>query len=120
MLYSIDSDDPINSIPHSKDYHRWRNRLTDAEYQEILDEINHRISQNEVVTSSWVPGSDWTGTPFEPIYTKACLNDEEQSGLCFGLFFFAAMMERPDDWLFKRSDVNEIPIRGLTYFRIHR
>jgi hypothetical protein len=87
MLYSVDDTSaPISHTPHEKDYKRWRARLTDGEYTAIEAELLTKIGGSEIVTSSWVPGSDWTGTPFEPIYTKACEYDEVASALCFGLF----------------------------------
>jgi len=118
MLYSIEDGTIINYIPHSREYHIWRNRLSDAEYGAIVDELNRRISGKEIHTSSWIPGSDWAGTVWEPIYTKSCLENEEDSGLCFGLFVWVVMMERPETWAFGRYAKDGIPIRGLTYFQV--
>src|SRR4051812_46802015 len=50
VLYAIDSDSEVTSIPHHSDYDRWRRRLTDREYQEIVDELNNRIRGTEVQT----------------------------------------------------------------------
>ena len=41
-----------------------------ARVNELIDE-----SGGEVATAGWLPGSDWTGTPFAPIYTKAARED---------------------------------------------
>jgi len=119
MLYSIDEDKPINYVPHERNFRIWRSRLSDPEYQAIVIELNSRISGNEVQTSSWIPGSDWSGTVWEPIYTKACQGNETESGLCFGLIVWVVMMERPEAWAFGRYEKDGIPIRGLTYFRVH-
>jgi hypothetical protein len=119
MLYSIDENKIINYIPHERDFRIWRNRLTDAEYQAIVDELNDRVNGDEIHTSSWIPGSDWTRTVWEPIYTKACQNNEVESGLCFGLIVWVVMMQHPETWSFGRYEKNGIPIRGLTYFRVH-
>jgi hypothetical protein len=44
------------------------------------------IDKDEIHTAGWMPGNNWSGSVFEPIYTKACGMNEEESGLCFGLF----------------------------------
>jgi len=108
----------LSTIPHSRDYRIWRNRLSDAEYSAIVNELNKRINGKEIQTSSWIPGSDWSGTVWEPIYSKACLGNEEDSGLCFGLFVWVVMMERIETWAFGRYAKDGIPIRGLTYFQV--
>lgn len=118
MLYSIDEDKIINYIPHENEFSVWRGRLSDLEYQTIVEELNRRIEGTEIQTSSWIPGSDWTGTVFDPIYRKACLNDIIDSGLCFGLIVWVVMMERPETWAFGRYEKDGIPIRGLTYFQV--
>ena len=86
----------------------------------IKKEINNRISGNEVNTASWIPNADdWTTPPFEPIYTKACKSDPKASGKCFGLFVWVTFMERTDDyWGFGRYSKNDIPIKGMTYFKV--
>lgn len=119
MLYSIeDTKNPITHIPHEKDYKRWRRNLGEDEYHNIMKVIDSMIDGNEVRTSSWMPGSDWSGTAFEAIYTKACEYDDVASGLCFGLFVWVAMQERPEAWSFGRYEKDGIPIKGLTYFQI--
>ena len=85
MLYSLNSEKYINVIPYRDDYDIWRSRLTDAEYQAIYDELHSRISESEIETSSWMPGSDWTGTVFQPIYERACRCDNEAAAKFFGL-----------------------------------
>jgi len=120
MLFSIDdTKTPITHIPHEKDFNRWRARLTDHEYASIEAELMARIGDSEVVTSSWIPGNDWSRTAFEPIYTKACEYDETASALCFGLFFWVCMQRHPRNWSFGRYQKDGIDIRGLTYFQIH-
>jgi len=120
MLYSIDPFQEITHIPHERDYQRWRARLSDAEYEVIEAELGRRIGAGEVHTSSWIPGSDWSNTPFDPIYSKACEYDDVASGLCFGLFLWVVMQKHSDAWAFGRYEKDGIPIRGLTYFRIQQ
>ncbi|UCE66755.1 MAG: hypothetical protein JSU85_01710 [Candidatus Zixiibacteriota bacterium] len=118
MLYSTGQNREITYIPHERDYNLWRGRLSEDEYRAIIDELNNRIDSDEVHTSSWIPGSDWTDTVFQPIYEKACNYDERLSGKCFGLFLWVVMMNRPEFWAFGRYEKDGIPIEGLTYFRV--
>lgn len=121
MLYTIEDNrdlQPITYIPHLVEFTLWRNRLSDDEYGAIIDTLNKRIDSSTIETAGWIPGNNWKGTVYEPIYTKACNYNEEQSGLCFGLFVWVTFMERDDAWSFGRYEVNNIPIRSLTYFRI--
>ena len=118
MLFSLDSDTPIARIPHADAYRIYRDRLTGAQYQAITDHLNERIDGGEVHTSSWLPGSDWTGTVFQPIYDDACRRDQQAAARCFGLILWDVMMQRPEAWAFGRYEANGAPIEGLTYFRI--
>ena len=118
MLYSVDNARVIKNIPHSSDYKRWRKQLTDQEYKDIYDELTSRICGSEIQTSSWVPGSDWTGTVFQSIYEKACNHDKNASARFFGLILWHAVMKHKEWWSFGRFNLNNIPIEGLTYFRI--
>jgi hypothetical protein len=118
MLYSIDSDAYINDIPHEKDFHRWKSRLSQSEYDAIIAELNNRIDGGEIHTSSWIPGSDWSDTVYDPIYRKACEYDAVESGKCFGLFVWVVLQQHPDVWAFGRYEKDGVPIRGLTYFKL--
>jgi hypothetical protein len=121
MLYSIDdTKKPITAIPHDNDYRRWRAKLTNSEYAAIEAELERRLAGGEILTSSWVAGNDWRGTPFDPIYSKACDMDPSQAGLFFGLIVWVFMQNHPGDWSFGRYEKNGVEIRGLTYFQITR
>ena len=121
MLYSLDSGGPpqkITTIPHKNDYDIWRSRLTDEEFQAIYDNLYSRISDSEVETSSWMPGSDWTDTVFQPIYEKACRHDHEAAAKFFGIIVWRVFMEHDEAWSFGKYMLNGVPIEGHTYFRI--
>ena len=118
MLYSVDSGRIISSIPYPRDYNRWRSRLTDAEYNAICEELLSHICGLEIETSSWIPGSDWTGPVYQPIYDKACNQDVTASAKFFGLIVWHVFMDHDEWWSFGRFQLGNIPIGGLTYFRI--
>jgi hypothetical protein len=118
MLISIDTGRPINYIPHKKEYEIWKSRLTQEQFEVIRAELDRRIEGGEVHTSSWIPGENWTGTVFEPIYEVACRRNVEAAALCFGLILWEVMMRRPENWSFGRYEKNGIPIKGLTYFQV--
>ncbi len=67
-----------------------------------------------------MPGSDWTGTVFYPIYEDACHRDQSAAARFFGLILWDVMMRRPETWAFGRYEANGASIEGLTYFRVDR
>jgi len=75
MLYSVISQKRVTTIPYPRDYKRWRAKLPDLDYEAITAELTRRIYGTEIQTSSWMPGKDWSGTVFDPIYSKACNSD---------------------------------------------
>jgi hypothetical protein len=119
MLYAIDNTRKlITQIPHQEEFAIWKSQLTSREIEEIKNALDEKIDSEKVHTSSWIPGSDWSGTPFLPIYSKACKQNEEASAKCFGLFVWEVFMEREEDWSFGRFEKNGMQIAGLTYFKI--
>ena len=66
-----------------------------------------------------LPGHDWTGTVYEPIY-EACGRNVSQSGLFFGIIVFNLLMNRDDKvWGFGRFEKDGKQIASMTYFVIH-
>ncbi|HST57787.1 MAG TPA: hypothetical protein VLK84_03795, partial [Longimicrobium sp.] len=108
MLISIDTGRPVSTIPHAKDYLAWRSRLTAGQYEAIVDELNTRIEAGEVHTSSWMPGANWQGTVFQPIYEDACNKNPNAAALFFGLILWNVMMERDDCWSYGRFEKDGI------------
>ena len=82
MLISVDTGSKVTKLPHARDYARWRKNISDADYDKVVDAINQQVDANDVNTAGWMPGSDWTGTVYEPLY-YACGKNEIQSGLFF-------------------------------------
>ena len=118
MLFDIDKGQKIKSIPHRDEYKTWKNRLTTKEFWAIFDELDSRVSADEVHTSSWMPGRDWRGTVFQPIYDRACGQHERSAAKCFGLILWEVMMKRSEAWSFGKFEKDGIQIEGTTYFRV--
>ena len=120
-LYSIDNKlTPVASVPHHQAYLVWRNRLSSEQHRQIMEKLNSMIDSDEVHTSSWMPGHNWGGTVFEPIWETACLRNEEAAAKCFGIMLWEVMMARPEDWSFGKFEKDNVQIEGMTYFKIHR
>ena len=120
MLFAITSTGrrAIAEIPHREAFELWTGRLSEEQLQVICAYLSRRVDGSEVHTSSWIPGSDWTDTVFQPIYEVACGYDPDAAARCFGLILWHVMMERPENWSFGRYEKDGVPIEGLTYFRI--
>jgi hypothetical protein len=108
----------VTEIPYKSDYNRFLSRLTPEETGRILDTLNEMIDGDEIHTAGWMPGSDWTGTAFEPLYTKAARRDQNLAAQAFGLFVWRAFMERPEVWTSGRFEKDGEPIGSRTYFRV--
>lgn len=118
MIYSIEHEELITKLPHEKDFSIWRKRISDNDYNIIVDELNKRIDSNEVHTAGWIPGHDWTGTVFEPIY-YACGRSIDIAAQFFGLIVFKVFMDRDDYWGCGRYEKDGKHIRSMTYFRLN-
>lgn len=117
MLYAVNRGKMVHSLPHKRDFDRWRARMSDAEYQAVCDTLNEMIDGDEIHTAGWMPGHDWTGTVFEPIY-HACGDNTATAGLFFGLIVYDLMMRREEVWGFGRYEKGDVPIQSMTYFRL--
>lgn len=116
MLYSIDTGKYVTRVPHKADFDKWMKNLSEDDYKKIEAELNQKIDQNDINTAGWLPGHDWTGTVYEPIY-EACGRNVSQSGLFFGLIVFNLLMEREDKvWGFGRFEKDGKQIASMTYF----
>jgi hypothetical protein len=121
MLIDIVSEKEIKHVPYSGKFEALRRRLSDAEFGAMVARVNELInaSGGEIATAGWLPGSDWTGTPFEPIYAKAARGDFEQSALFFGQLVWYTIMNRPERWGSGRYDLDGKAISSRTYFRVN-
>ena len=91
-------------------------KLSADDYRKIREALNDKIDENDINTAGWLPGHDWTGTVYEPIY-HACGQNVTQSGMFFGLIVFELLMERKDNvWGFGRFEKDGRQIASMTYF----
>lgn len=118
MLWSFDRDERVERLPHEREFWAWRKNLSDTDYERVVEAINEAIGDDDVSTAGWLPGHDWTGTPYEPLY-YACGQSREQAGQFFGLIVFKLLMDREDRaWGFGRYEKAGVPISSMTYFAV--
>jgi hypothetical protein len=118
MLIDSATRKEITTIPHLSVYRAWCSKLTSAELQAIKDELNARIDGVDIHTSSWMLGADWTGTVFNPIYTKACSMNKNAAAKMFGLILWDVMLSRKERWACGRFQKDGVDIEGMTYFQM--
>lgn len=118
MLVDLMSDKPVTNIPFKSDYDVWMSRMTGAEITRIKAALNALIDGAKIKTAGWMPGRNWSGTPYEPIYSKAARMNYEISAKCFGLMVYVVFMEREERWTSGRFEKDGKPIGSRTYFRV--
>jgi hypothetical protein len=123
-LYRLMEKQPVSTIPFQDQYDGWQKALGPTNCAEIMAEFNRLIEarlatkevENQIHTAGWIPGSDWDGTVWAPIYYTAAREDPGQAALCFGLFCYVAFMRRPEKWIVGKFDLNGKSIGSNTYF----
>jgi len=122
MLIDISTGKPINRIPYKTQFDTLRQRLSQVEFDGMVARINQLIDEagGEIATAGWLPGSDWNGTPFQPIYEKATRRDANRAALFFGQLVWYTVMNRPEQWASGRYEKDGIEIGSRTYFRLGR
>ena len=120
MLIDVDTGRSVDLIPYRKQFDTLRSRLSIDEFDAMTDRINELIDASgaEISTSDWLPGSDWAGTPFEPIFRKAAPGDYDRAAMFFGQMVWYAIMRRTDRWSSSKYLLDEKQIRSRTYFRL--
>jgi len=120
---------PINQVFYLSDYRAWRGMLTrhsPLSLPTIWSEIDGLFSTKvldpkPVITMSWVPGADWTNTPYEPVYNAISQRfapdiATEYAAKFLGLLFMDVAIHRPERWGFGHYELAGKPIKGRTYF----
>jgi len=120
MLIDIDTGRVKDQVPFQRDFDTLRGRLSEAEFDAMVTRVNELVDEagSEIATAGWLPGSDWTGTPFEPIYTKAARGDFDRSAMFFGQLVWYTVMKRPERWGSGRYQLDGKDIESRTYFRL--
>jgi hypothetical protein len=120
VLIDVMSGKVIHTIPYRPHFEALRARLSDAEFEAMVARIDELIDEGgaEIATAGWLPGSDWTGTAFAPIYTKAARGDFDRSAMFFGQLVWYTIMQRPEPWASGRYEVEGRDIGSRTYFRL--
>lgn len=121
MLYDVEHDKVITYMPHKDQFDVMRSRLNDAEFDAICTRINELINGagGEIATAGWLPGNNWTGTPFQAIYEKAARGDYDESAKFFGQCVWHTVSKRTDYWASGKYKVGEVEIGSRTYFRVY-
>ena len=121
MLMDFETGKVIDRIPHPENL-ELVDRMTNDESQAINNELNAMINRDleagsDIQTAGWMPGSDWTGTPFEAIYETAARRNTDVAALVFGFMVWMVFREREDDWYTGRFEKDGEPLSSRTYFR---
>jgi hypothetical protein len=118
MLVDMMTGKQVTHVPYQADYNRFLSRLSAQEIKAIEAALNQMIDGTEIQTAGWMPGKNWSGTAFDPIYQKAAHCNEEVAGRCFGLLVWSVFMKRPERWTSGRFEKDGEPLGSRTYFRI--
>jgi len=123
-LIDIPTGRKITKVPYSSQFKAVKAKLSDGEFEAIIHGINELIDESiaktgqEITTAGWLPGSDWKGTPFSPIYWKGTNQNYKQAAMFFGQAVWYAIMHRPERWASGRYEIDGRDIGSRTYFRI--
>ncbi len=116
MLFDAMSGKRFDKVPYVDNHERLK-QLSPEELDAAKDELNEMIEGDEIHTAGWMPGNDWTGTPFQPIFKKAAHKDYDLAAKIFGLLVFEVFMSREDKWFTLRAEKDGEPIGSRTYFK---
>lgn len=121
MLFSIQSNGDLRPvdpqyIPHEPEHRVWRRGISDLDFGAATAAMNAIADQKEAFTTAWEVGENWPPV-FEPIY-HATGDDYEHAALFYGIIFWTVMAKHAGDWSFGRYELNAIPIKSMTYYRI--
>ena len=101
MLEDAITGRAIESISHAKDFDRTRARLRSADFEAIVDALNAQLDAVPVgksISASWIPGADWTGTVYMPIYTDACGRNFDAAALFLGSLMKWVVIHHDSHW----------------------
>jgi hypothetical protein len=90
----------ISEIPYKESYLACKRNLSPDKLEKMVCAINKKLEETvdrsgqRISVSSWIPGHDWTGTPFAPIYDDVCGQDYEESAMFFGKLVMDVVLQR--------------------------
>jgi len=115
----VSAEDPERELHLTgvlKQKYEWLVSRLGPDLDQIEKRLNGMIDGDRIHTAGWMPGHDWTGTPFQRIY-EVCGSDEDEAGRCFGLIVWKVFEKRPDSWASAHGMQHGQEIRSRTYFR---
>ena len=92
-------------------------RLSRDEIAAIRDALDRRIEGRRIETASWIPGSDWSGTPYQAIYEKGARMNPDLAALMFGLMAWEAFERHEENWYTERFSMGGEEDRFRVYFK---
>lgn len=101
MLEEVLTGRRITDVPHKKELDAMLTRMSAGEIDainEALDAKLEEIQPGKAISASWIPGPDWSGTPYMPIFTRACREDFNAAAGCLGKIFMSRVIAHPDLW----------------------
>jgi|ERR1035438_4436401 hypothetical protein len=120
MLFDVPSMKKLTRVPYEETYRPLRqalDRIDPQAFDKIHEELTARFDEREIDTAGWIPGANWKDTIWWPIYLAAG-EDQEVSAKFFGQIVWQVVMDHPDCWPSGKYELDGIPIRSRTYFRI--
>jgi hypothetical protein len=118
MILDIETKKPITHQPHPPTWRLIESRLSAAQREAIIDAITEKISDDdEIKVAAFMPGADWTGTPFQIIFERAARYNFDLAGLMFGLLAWEAFKRHPDEWLTVKTTFSGRDVENRVYFR---
>ena len=106
MLFDFETGREITKAPYPKSFKLLEDRLSPTELDEARAVLNAKIEGIEIHTAGWMPGADWTGTAFQPIYSKAALKNQELAAKLFGLLVWDVFVKHEERWFTGRFEVH--------------
>ncbi|MGE5681192.1 MAG: hypothetical protein ACM34K_09980 [Bacillota bacterium] len=118
MIYDQKTGERLEIMPHQKEFDMWLLSISRPELKIITDHINTLAGLSESIKLKDLgsPGK-WAGTPFEPVYLKACFMDEKLSRLFAELILWNVIQNRPDEWYYESLQSEESTLTEKLYFR---
>lgn len=122
MLFNIDGK-KIERVYHKTDFDIMKGNIPTNDMIKIKEELNILIKKayddvdedNNILTSSWVPGKDWTGTVYDSIYKNGAKSNFSSAAKLFGLILMETFIEQKEEWVFMKADNDQIS--GSYYFK---